>query len=172
MVLRLDMPMHHDTSCFTQGCAFLQLFMHVVFGAYVSVLYISEVAGVRAQRPQPGNRFVSCVRASGRSRTRREISYGYLGEFAIYMLSSSSCRWPLLFPFGYPVEFAGYSPSSSRQPLLFTSCFFFAAASYHRFDFVQYCHQWCECQGPLETWRKTTASEQLQAPAIINDHVM
>ena len=37
---------------------------------------------MRAQRPQPGNRFVSFVRASGRARARREISYGYLDDFA------------------------------------------------------------------------------------------
>ena len=39
---------------------------------------------------QPGNRFVSFVRASGRARARREISYGYLEVFA--ERTSSSAR--------------------------------------------------------------------------------
>ena len=37
---------------------------------------------MRAQRPQPGNRFVSFVRASGRARARHEISNDYLEGFA------------------------------------------------------------------------------------------
>ena len=46
-------------------------------------IYISEGGGLERQRPLPGNRFVSFVRASGRARARREISsYGYLELFA------------------------------------------------------------------------------------------
>ena len=71
----------------------------------VFIGFISEVGGVRAQRPQPGNRFVSFVRASGQVRARREIN-GYLDVFAkrrssshISSSSSSSSRRPLCFHF-------------------------------------------------------------------------
>ena len=43
---------------------------------------ISEVGGVRTKWPQPGNRFVSFVRASGRAGDAREINCGYLEGFA------------------------------------------------------------------------------------------
>ena len=44
---------------------------------------MSEVGEVRAQRPQPGNRFVSFVRASGRARARDQIDSGYLVKFFV-----------------------------------------------------------------------------------------
>ena len=80
----------------------------------------SEVGGVRAQRPQPGNRFVSFVRASGRARARREISYRYLEVFAKPSCSSSSSARPLCFSlFDLKIRF-------SKFDLLFymDGCFF------------------------------------------------
>ena len=55
---------------------------------------LSEVGGVRAQRPQPGNRFVSFVRASGRAGAR-EISC-YLEGLArwMFLLLSSALLLP------------------------------------------------------------------------------
>ena len=39
-------------------------FRYVLYRFHIGM--ISEVGGVRVQRPQPGNRFVSLLRASGR----------------------------------------------------------------------------------------------------------
>ena len=65
---------------------------------------------MRAQRPQPGNRFASFVRASGQSLVRREINCGYL-EFLrdghVFVFVSS--RRPLLFSLVLPKQCANQS---------------------------------------------------------------
>ena len=48
--------------------ASLQLFMNFIL--WFPYIVLSEVGGVRAQRPQPGNRFVLFVRASERAGER------------------------------------------------------------------------------------------------------
>ena len=62
------------------------------------VFFLSEVGGVSTKWPQPGNRFVSFVRASGRAGAR-EISR-YLEGFARWRCSPAPPARPLCFQNG------------------------------------------------------------------------
>ena len=62
---------------------------------------LSEVGGVRTKWPQPGNRFVSFVRASGRAGDAREINCGYLEVFGRMIVTAAAAPSgrPLCFHF-------------------------------------------------------------------------
>ena len=62
--MQIHMHLHIHTHTYT--CTLVYTYIHIHIHIHMCVS-ISEVGGVRAQRPQPGNRFVSFVRASGRA---------------------------------------------------------------------------------------------------------